>query len=102
MVLFEKKGRSKKEQFEVDEVVKVQDLKTGDWKQTGIITGVRSANDGQILSYTLRVNGHDTSRHRKFLKKNLPTRAADVDVPSDEDITPVSYTHLTLPTICSV
>ena len=83
MKLFEKKGRSKKEQFEIDEEVRVQDLRTGDWKQIGIITGIRTANDGQILSYTLRLNGHDTSRHRKFLKKIL-TRA-DADILVDEE-----------------
>ena len=89
-LLFEKKGRSKKEQFAVDEVVRVQNLKTGDWKQTGIITGLRTSNDNQILSYTLSLNGFETSRHRKFLKKYIPTRGADidVDVPSDDDERP--------------
>ena len=62
----------------------MQDLKTGDWKQTGVITGICTANDGQILSYTLRINGHDSSRHRKFLKKIL-TRAADVENPEDDE-----------------
>ena len=32
MKLFEKKGRTKKHQFEVDKEVAVQNLKTGDWK----------------------------------------------------------------------
>ena len=89
-LLFEKKGRSKKEQFAVDEVVRVQNLKTGDWKQTGIITGLRTSNDNQILSYTLSLNGFETSRHRKFLKKYIPAHGADldVDVPSDDDERP--------------
>ena len=89
-LLFEKKGRSKKEQFAVDEVVRVQNLKTGDWKQTGIITGLRTSNDNQILSYTLSLNGFETMRHRKFLKKYIPTRGADIDedVPSGDDESP--------------
>ena len=65
-------GRVSKEIYEVGETVLVQDVKTKLWKKTGTVTAVRTAHDGTIVSYDLTIEGYDTTRHRRFLRK-VPT-----------------------------
>ena len=65
-------GRVSKEIYEVGETVLVQDVKTKLWKKTGTITAVRTAHDGTIVSYELTIEGNNTTRHRRFLRK-VPT-----------------------------
>ena len=52
------------------EVVKLQHPKTKMWDEEGTIQAVRTALDGQILSYDILLpSGGVTVRHRKFLRK---------------------------------
>ena len=67
--LYNKKGKTKKQAFEVGELVAVQNLKTRDWKTRGNIVSVRTATDGHILSYDLNIDDLITSRHRVYLRK---------------------------------
>ena len=76
----DKKQRSvgKKQVFEIDEIVKLQNLKTKQWDQEGKIVDVRVSADGTIVSYDIESQGILTSRHRKYLMKQ-PTQAYSAD-----------------------
>ena len=65
-------GRVSKEIYEVGETVLVQDVKSKLWKKRGVITAVRTAHDNTIVSYELSIEGNNTTRHRRFLRK-VPT-----------------------------
>ena len=66
-----KRGRTegKKLTFSEGEHVWVQCVKSGKWKDKGIIDDVRVADDGTIKSYGVIINGVKTTRHRRFLAK---------------------------------
>ena len=34
-----------------------------------MVTGIRVADDGKILSYDIEVDGRETTRHRKYMSK---------------------------------
>ena len=34
-----------------------------------MVTGIRVADDGKILSYDIEVDGKETTRHRKYMSK---------------------------------
>ena len=58
-----------KETYTVGETVRVQDIKSKKWNTTGEVIGVRTADDGTILSYDIIIDGTITSRHRKYMCK---------------------------------
>ena len=66
-----KRGRTegRKLTFEEGEEVLVQCVKSGKWKDKGVIDSVRVADDGTIKSYALIIDGVKTTRHRRFLAK---------------------------------
>ena len=66
-----KRGRTegKKLVFEEGEEVWVQCVKSGKWKNKGLIESVRTADDGTIKSYAVLIDGVLTTRHRSFLAK---------------------------------
>ena len=66
-----KRGRTegKKLSFEEGEHVWVQCVKSGKWKDKGVIDEIRVADDGTIKSYGVIINGVKTTRHRRFLAK---------------------------------
>ena len=76
----DKKQRSvgKKQVFEIDEIVKLQNLKTKQWDQEGKIVDVRVSADGTIVSNDIESQGVLTSRHLKYLMKQ-PTQAYSAD-----------------------
>ena len=49
----------------------VQDVKSKKWDKNGKILDVRVAYDGRIVSYDINVDGYDTIRHRRYLRKKL-------------------------------
>ena len=56
--------------YRVGEVVKLQHPRTKMWDEEGTIQAVRTALDGQILSYDILLpSGGVTVRHRKYLRK---------------------------------
>ena len=59
----------KKLMFEEGEEVWVQCIKSGKWKDKGVIDSVRTADDGTIKSYAVIIDGVKTTRHRRFLVK---------------------------------
>ena len=63
------KTEGKKLIFKEGENVWVQCVKSGKWKDKGVIDSVRVADDGTIKSYGVIVNGVKTTRHRRFLAK---------------------------------
>ena len=67
----QKRGRTeaRKLVFEEGEEVWVQCVKSGKWKDKGIIESVRTADDGTIKSYAVLIDGVLTNRHRRFLAK---------------------------------
>ena len=77
-------GRCSKEIFTVGEKVWVQDVRSRKWDQEGLITDVRTAADGRIVSYNLTINGHPTLRHRKFLRKVLGSDQAGQAAPDTQ------------------
>ena len=76
----DKKQRSvgKKQVIEIDEIMKLQNLKTKQWDQEGKIVDVRVSADGTIVSYDIESQGVLTSRHRKYIMKQ-PTQAYSAD-----------------------
>ena len=64
-----KSGRKSKEQFHLGEEVLVQNCKNKKWDMTGVISDIRTAHDGTIVSYELLLNGTSAIRHRRYLKK---------------------------------
>ena len=65
----DKKGRKPKETYEIGEVCLVQDMVTKQWSKRGTVVSVRTAQDGTVVSYLLDINGFETPRHRRFLRK---------------------------------
>ena len=59
----------------------VQDMVTKQWSKRGTVVSVRTAQDGTVVSYLLDINGFETPRHRRFLRKlTLPDdEIAEVD-----------------------
>ena len=44
-------------------------IKSKKWDTTGVISKLRTADDGTILSYEVNIDGVTTSRHRRYLCK---------------------------------
>merc|ERR1711954_241362 len=65
----DKKGRKPKETYEIGEVCLVQDMTTRQWSKKGTVISIRTAQDGTVVSYLLDINGFQTPRHRRFLRK---------------------------------
>ena len=55
--------------YEIGESVRLQDIKTKRWDRHGVVTDIRVADDGRILSYDIDVDGTTTTRHRKYMSK---------------------------------
>ena len=71
-----KPGSCSKEIYELAEQVLIQNIKTKMRDQKGIISEVRVTHDGRRVSYGLEMNGHDTTRHRRYLRKFPKPEAA--------------------------
>ena len=65
----DKPGKTNKLSYEIGEEVSVQDVKSKKWDKNGKILDVRVAYDGRIVSYDINVDGYDTIRHRRYLRK---------------------------------
>ena len=63
--------------FTEGEHVWVQCVKSGKWKDKGVIDEVRVADDGTIKSYGVIINGVKTTRHRRFLAKVKQSHSGD-------------------------
>ena len=55
--------------YEIGESVRLQDIKTKKWNMYGVVIGIRTADDGRILSYDIDIDGTTTTRHRKYMSK---------------------------------
>ena len=64
-----KPGRKCKEQYTLGEIVWVQDMKNKKWDKKATVQSIRTSNDGTIVSYGLLLNGADTIRHRRYMRK---------------------------------
>ena len=65
-----KKERTvRKQTYEIGESVRLQNIKTKKWNIFGVVTGIRTSDDGTILSYDIDIDGMITSRHRKYMSK---------------------------------
>ena len=67
----------KKLVFEEGEEVWVQCVKSGKWKDKGVIESVRTADDGTIKSYAVLIDGVLTTRHRRFLAKVMKPHSGE-------------------------
>ena len=47
----------------------VQDMTTRQWSKEGTVISIRTAIDGTVVSYLLDINGYETARHRRFMRK---------------------------------
>ena len=106
----DKKGKKPKETYEIGEKCLVQDIATRQWNKEATVISVRTSVDGTVVSYLLNINGYETARHRRYMRKivlpdDTETERAELrgtgSVQARES-NPVSYTHLTLPTILLV
>ena len=39
------------------------------WNKEATVIAIRTAVDGTVVSYLLDINGYETARHRKFMRK---------------------------------
>ena len=65
----DKKGKTPKEIYKIGEKVLVQDLVSKAWNKEATVIAIRTAMDGTVVSYLLDINGYETARHRKFMRK---------------------------------
>ena len=69
----EKKGKKPKEIYEIGERVLVQDVASRQWTKEGTVISLRQSQHGTVVSYLLDINGFETARHRKYMRKlNVP------------------------------
>ena len=47
----------------------IQDLASRQWNKVGTVISLRQSQDGTVVSYLLDINGFETARHRKFMRK---------------------------------
>ena len=80
-----RKGRGTKQVYSVGESCWVQNIKTKKWDREAIITGVRTACDGTIVSYDIDIDGVKSTRHRKYLHKMNVNNIDDKDLPKNDD-----------------
>ena len=80
-----RKGRGTKQVYSVGESCWVQNIRTKKWDREAIITGVRTACDGTIISYDIDIDGVRSTRHRKFLHKMNVNNVDDKDLPKNDD-----------------
>ena len=53
-------------------------MNTGQWTKIGTVISIHTAQDGTVVSYLLNINGFETARHRRYMRKlTLPD---DVEV----------------------
>ena len=78
----DKKGKKPKEVYEIGEKVLVQDMTTRQWSKEATVISIRTSVDGTVVSYLLDINGYETARHRRLMRKLvLPDdRDREVDV----------------------
>ena len=58
-----------KHTYEIGETVRLQNIKTKKWNIFGVVTGIRTSDDGTIISYYIDIDGTATTRHRKYMSK---------------------------------
>ena len=66
--------------YEIAESVRLQNIKTKKWDMFGVVIGIRTADDGRILSYDIDIDGTTTTRHRKYMSK-----VTNSDVETEEE-----------------
>ena len=65
----DKKGKKPKEMYEIGERCLVQDMVTRQWNKEATVISTRTIVDGTVVSYLLDINGYETARHRRFMRK---------------------------------
>ena len=93
----DKPGKTNKDQYSVGETCWVQDVRSKKWDKEGVITQVRTAYDGRIVSYDLTVNGAHAIRHRRYLRKKVEAddneaRPDDTELQTGPERTPAFLT----------
>ena len=63
----------------------MQNVKSNVWDRQAVITGIRTACDGTIVSYDIEIGGVKSTRHRKFLRKMNNNNIDDEDLPELDD-----------------
>ena len=59
-----KKGKMSSDTFELGDDVRIQNMATRHWDKSGVIKEVRTADDGQEVSFIISLpNGRETIRH---------------------------------------
>ena len=66
--------------YEMGESVRLQNIKTKKWDIFGVVIGIRTADNGTILSYDIDIEGTTTTRHRKYMSK-----VPNYDVETEEE-----------------
>ena len=74
----QKKQKGPKETYNIGEQVLVQNPKSKKWDIEAEISDVRVSHDQTVVSYDILVDGHESTRHRRFLrKKYIPSVSAN-------------------------
>ena len=67
-----KKGKISSDTFELGDTVRIQNMATSRWDKSGVIKEVRTADDGQEVSFVISLpNGRETIRHCSHLRHNI-------------------------------
>jgi len=68
----ERKGRKSADEFKLGDRVRVQDVATKKWNKSGVVQEAREADDGQSVSFIIKMdNGNESIRHRSHLKHDI-------------------------------
>ena len=68
----ERKGRKSADEFKLGDRVRVQDVATKKWNKSGVVQEAREADDGQSVSFIIKMdNGNESIRHRTHLKHDV-------------------------------
>ena len=67
-----KQGKRSADTFVEGDSVRIQNMQNGRWDRSGTIKEVRTADDGQGVSFLISLpNGKETIRHHSHLRYNL-------------------------------
>ena len=58
-----------KETYEIGEKCLVQDIATRQWNKEATVISIRASVYGTVVSYLLDINGYETARHRRYMRK---------------------------------
>ena len=94
----QKKQKGNKELYAIGEEVLIQNPRNKKWDIEAEISEIRYAHDQTVVSYGVLIDGHESTRHRRYLRKkflgNVPSVSANVQTAASENIPQPGSIHV--------